>query len=470
MEVCLTATFDLGVSYGLGDDVFSEAATTGGWETGWVGLTCPLGEGVVVDFADSAADVISEWRAGAAAEAFRDEMEIGRPASLGTERTQYDEAMADLAASVTIESCRVTIYSVGTAFLELRFGSDLPKDRIRGILRMFEYSAYHPAIARKLHGAAVEHVRRTALEIDTPLTHLSQRQLPQPLTDSTGREELRLVRSIVPVLELTEEHDRGEAEELMTLFDPKGATARIFDFEFHGRLHYSSECRIFETRSLVEGSFDRSEAVLAIGRLQACHQIANVLGATVGSFDSLLSQETHRQVEAYAKPHVPSRTPAELNGLRALALAVLSRTTPDAVTAVHEDQAFLKYFADIEATAARQERVARACEVIYSVQAAETQDRNEKRQNFLNGVVFILTAVTLLSVSSDAYNFVRENESIVSDRSTRTLLLAQFVLLLGAGLFLVIYLASRATEARARRKSGACDVGAGYSDPTRPGP
>jgi hypothetical protein len=81
----------------------------------------------------------------------------------------------------------------------------------------------------------------------------------------------------------------------------------------------------------------------------------------------------------------------------------------------------------------------RATETLYNVQVAETQSREVRRQGVLNAILLLLTSFTLISVTADAYNFVRDQEVMIPERLDRVLVLSEFVLALALLLAIAVY-------------------------------
>jgi protein-S-isoprenylcysteine O-methyltransferase Ste14 len=67
---------------------------------------------------------------------------------------------------------------------------------------------------------------------------------------------------------------------------------------------------------------------------------------------------------------------------------------------------------------------------LFNVQSAAAEASQAKRELTLNAVVTALASLTLISVSVDADNFIREDQSLITDRLQRALILGQFVLAL----------------------------------------
>jgi hypothetical protein len=69
----------------------------------------------------------------------------------------------------------------------------------------------------------------------------------------------------------------------------------------------------------------------------------------------------------------------------------------------------------------------------------------------LNTVVILLASLTLISVSADAYNFIRDEEAIFEQRFLRIQLLFQFLVAL-ALVVAIFFWYLRSTRRRRRRR------------------
>ena len=68
MELSLRTFFDLGISYGLEDDVFRDCGA---------GEVNPFGSGFYLDLTDRGPYLLSRWREAAARKVYEEDMEIG---------------------------------------------------------------------------------------------------------------------------------------------------------------------------------------------------------------------------------------------------------------------------------------------------------------------------------------------------------------------------------------------------------
>jgi hypothetical protein len=77
---------------------------------------------------------------------------------------------------------------------------------------------------------------------------------------------------------------------------------------------------------------------------------------------------------------------------------------------------------------------------LYNVQDAEAQFEQTRRDNVLNGIVVILASLTLVSVTADAYSFIRDQDPLIQARIERVQLLLEFLLGLALLTTLVVWL------------------------------
>lgn len=139
----------------------------------------------------------------------------------------------------------------------------------------------------------------------------------------------------------------------------------------------------------------------------------------------------------------------ELNRLRTLALAVVNLTSFDRVSPTEEDQAYFRKFERNADITGKQRMIQHATELLYNVQVAATQEQDSRRQWILSIIVGLLTSLTLISVTADAYNFIREDESLIERQIYRVVLVGVEFLLILAILVALLFLTVRSTRQRA---------------------
>jgi hypothetical protein len=450
MRAGLVGYFDIGESYGLGDDVFPESERQREPDIGLVGINFPLGQGLLLDALEDAPAAVARWRAEAVKQVTRPEMETGWSEDLGVSRPEFDRTLETLIASHAIARCRLSIHAVGTVYTELQFAGGIELTYVEGVLSCFEFAAYTPAVADTLLAVARRRVASALGPKLTGLAELSRRDLPEVRTDRKGYAERMLFSSFTNVIACVDDGDDRllpAVTEAMDLDD-----GEPIDFEYHGRLHFGWATCVLEPKKL-NGWEDEPEASRytpeqQIERMEADIRVAHVFLGTTEAFTRLFVNEIHEQVGGYVAKKPAGRSPQELNRLRTLALAVVNLTDFDQVVPTSEDQAYFSAFklhADIED---KHKAIQDATEVLYNVQVAETQGEESKRQRMLNVIVLLLTSLTIISVTADAYDFIRAEDFPIDRRVERMRLLIQFVI----GLVVLVALAILATRAPRRRR------------------
>jgi hypothetical protein len=124
MKMSLQSYFDLGASYGLGDDIFRRSSATSGPDASAtvldipaIGIRNPLGLGVVCQLDNQHAEIMNEWRAAAVRKVDMPEMELGYdddPNSSGQiEEIRFSDFKEQLKGHIHehgIEGCTLTVY------------------------------------------------------------------------------------------------------------------------------------------------------------------------------------------------------------------------------------------------------------------------------------------------------------------------------------------------------------------------
>jgi hypothetical protein len=245
---------------------------------------------------------------------------------------------------------------------------------------------------------------------------------------------------------------------------------RVFPFEYHGRLWSGWAVMAVVARRFATPDDDpgTDEPEDQVKRMLACIRIAHVFDSTCGAFERLFLGEIDQQVDGYLRQTPGGRLPDELNRLRNLALAVVSLTGFSRVTQTREDQDFFTWYEDVTELQRTREFIREAADILYNVADAETQANRSRREITLNAILLLLTTVTLLSVSADAYDFIRDQDALIGDRGERARVLVQFMLGLLLVAALMVYLLSRPDRPRRRRQAEPRLQG--FDDPTRPPP
>ena len=450
MRLALVSYFDLGESYGLGDSVFDQKRLSPGYDIGDVGIVNPLGRGVLVDLRRAHPRLVQAWRAAAVEQISRPEMEIGFDPDLGLSRAAFAERLEAVISEHQLVRCVLTIYGVGITLICLEFGSNVPVEFMRGLGRCFEYAAYTPQMSEPLFELARNEARAAVPGLDrNGLVALTRRGELREVTDAEGYTESSLLTGtgFTSVVLCVDVADHERVSRAMSLMDMEEQAPAVV-FEFHGTIRFG-----WATCLLVARDLDRWTGVAgdggetpeqAIGRMQACIEIAHTFLGTCEAFYQLFLAEMHAQIGGFASAKASGRTPQELNRLRTLALAVVSVTNFDLVTPTDEDREYFELFDEEAKIGQRQKFIQDACEILYNVQEAEVQGEQAKRDRFLGYILGGLTSLTVVSVSVDAYNFIREDQPLIRERLERAQLLLEFLLLLVLVALLVFFITRRA--------------------------
>jgi hypothetical protein len=185
-------------------------------------------------------------------------------------------------------------------------------------------------------------------------------------------------------------------------------------------------------------------------RMLKCIRIAHISLGICEALLGLTRDETKGPSRAYVSKERAVRTAEDLNQLRTFALAVVNLTRMTRATQTAEDRSYFERFAADPHLDQMQPSIVDAVEVLFNVQSAAAEASQAERELTLNAVVTALASLTLISVSVDAYNFIREDQSLITDRLQRALILGQFVLALVL-LVLIFWLISMRNR-RARRR------------------
>jgi hypothetical protein len=447
LRAALVSYFDMGQSYGITDDRFETGYVNPKPDIGLVGIQNPLGQGCSVSLLESSDELVSQWRQEAARQAFRPEMEIGWSSDFTESRNEFQQRLANLIEDHPVSICELTVYSIGTVFLRLEFGSGVDLRFLHGLLACWEFAAYRPSIADLLRGRALQLVDAAASHAPREFLELTSRPVPKPERDLQGYEEVQILTSFTSIISLVDDGDKTQLEQLLDALKLDLADMKEIDFEHHGMMHYNWATCILTPRGSPEWTYEQE-----LSRPLECIRIAHVAQGACEAFLKLFEAEIKAQVEDYVKEKHSGRTAQDLNRLRTLALAVVNLTNLDRVTPSDEDQEYFHKFASDAGLEDTRRLISEACDMLYNVQDAETQFEQSRRDNVLNAVVALLASLTLISVTADAYNFVRDQESIISGRVERAQLLLEFVIALALLFTLGVWLVRRGGPRRGRER------------------
>lgn len=441
MRLSLQGYFDLGCSFGLGDDVFRQPAEERVPDIAGIGISNPLGQGIVRNLRDPEhKSVIEEWRKRAIGKVADPQMELGYVAESGLSTEEQDSRFSrfkeDLISNIqrhAIDRCELTIYAVGLVFVRLDHASAIPLEFLQGFHKCYEFAAYSVEVSNALRESALQAAKAVVGTRSDRLRELSRRPEPRIQTGDFGYRESKLFTGFSCLGLCVDETDELSAIE-PRLHEIEGNDFKPLTFDYHGKLHFGWSACILEPRTRDKGA---DFALAEMGRMLQCIQIAHVFLGTCEAFEKLFLQETLQQVEGYVKGTY-GRNSTELNRLRTLALAVISLTQYAGVAAADEDQRYFESWEEHAKLSERHHKIQQQCELLYNVQVAETQAEEEKRDRLLNRVVLFLTAFTFISVLVDSYDFIDYRAGWFSIWIHRAMILA--CVLLGLGVVVVIIL------------------------------
>ena len=426
MRLTLLGYFDIGRSFGLGDDVFPVDRLAPESDIGSIGIQNPLGRGVELDLRSEAPELLDQWRQAAEIQVRRPEMETGWSDSLGIQRETFDQNLILLALNQPIDRATLSVFAIGVALVHLEFGNRIPLKMMPGLAKCFEFAAYTTTIASALLEAAQSLAAGSVGDRATRIEALTEREIPGSVRDASGYEERLLIPCFTTVVSAIDSEDEALMATILseTGMAANGGYEKIL-FEYHGWLHYTWPTLLLQPRTWSDPA---QLPASQIARMLECARIAHAVAGVLEAYDRLFRCEVRHQVDGYVRGIGGGRSAQDLNRLRTLALAVLGLTDFSLVTQSDEDQAYFRRFSNNAHLHRRHESVLRACETLYNIQTAETTEQDARRQNTLNGIMFVLATLTLVSVTTDAYNFVRADAPIFGDLGTRLQVLVEFIL------------------------------------------
>lgn len=453
----MVGCFDIGYSFGVGDVAMKSETLAPLPDISLVGISNPLGRGSVIDVRKQYVEVLRHWRREAVRQARRRELDIGWSSTFGCSRVQFEDDLADLVVSHPIEKCYIRVFSIGAAYLHLEFGRGLSDRFSEGLLRCFEYAAYGELVSSSLLGVARYQARLAAVAPNSRLTTLSRRPPVQLQEDATGYLETGLLSQFTYLILCVDDTDAAELDDLRRQWQLDGANQ--IDFEYHGILHFNWKVCLLEPRTLAGDPRWPSPSPWTpdewIMRMLVCIEIAHVFSGACDAMTKLFVGELAEQVNGYIG-YTSGREPQDLNRLRTLALCVVNLTRFSLVTIVDEDQAYFTAFEKWAQIRHAHQAITEACDVLYQVQYAEEQAGSAQRDKVLNGVLLVLTSLTLISVVSDAYSFLTDQKPLQVQQE-RLLIISPIIG--GLILFVAVLLVWRKRGANRHRQRRSTSVG-----------
>lgn len=441
MEMSLQTYFDIGVSYGLGDNAFERPREATDPDILGIGIRNPLGLGITHNVDDAS---IALWRREARNKVDAPEMELGftpAPEFPGSPAT-FEEFKADLKRMIDvhpIKCCALTIYAVGVVFLRLDFAAGVALPFANGFRSCFEYAAYGAEVAgillkeaRRVAEAQVKKParRRWLRQPERTIRGLSRRPEPEIHVDEKGYKELRLFTGFTHLALCVDRSDDVEAIK-RTLMPTRNGTdqpeSEALHFEYHGTMHFNWAACVIEPRSYDKAGEGPAEQMR---RMLTCIEIAHTFHGAAEAFQNLFLHETLVEAEGFIRGQRGGLNHIELNRLRTLALAVSSLTKFETITQAEEDQAYFRAYDRSAQLDKLHHTIQSRSEVLLSVQQAEADQEQERRDDNLNTAVIFLTGFAVLSALSDAYGFLKAEDKGLQEFLVRAETLSGVVLAL----------------------------------------
>lgn len=427
MRPGLVAYFDIGRSFGLNDAAIRPEFRNPDPDLGMVGIRNPLGAGATTDLLADVPALVERWRTEARVQLVRPVFDTGYDeASADITRAEFDRALEEIVASHPIVICDVTVFGMGVAYVRLELGSGIEPRWVTGVLAAFEFAGYRATIAESLWSLADAAAARAMTPPDSDFTRLTERP-PAETHHSTevgeAYEESSLINSFTGLIRCVDDGDEALLDRVLNVFDM--ADAITIDYERHGILRYD-----WATCVLVPHAEPPATPDEQLERIEECIRIAHVFTGTCEALLGLFRAELNRQVASYVTRERGGQGPEELNKLRTIALAVVNLTNFARVAQAEEDRTYFRRFTQDAQLGDTRDLLRDSVEVLYNVQEAAAQHERSRREYFLNAVVIILTSLTIVSVSADSYDFVRDQEAIIEDRVMRIQLFVELMVVL----------------------------------------
>lgn len=448
MRLALISYFDLGLSYGIGDKDFQQHKLRPPPDPLQVGIRNPLGEGIGCDLRDG---LIEKWRDAAHSMVNEKEMDLGWVPELGILEADFRDELGRLIAKHPVAKCELTIFAVGTVLLYLEFKKGIALEYLHGVYKCFEFAAYSEKISAALKEAASQQLKAMGVK-DNPLANITNRSeddersgnagealSPNLAQDGRGYKIGKLLTSFTRLILCIDEVDESAGSDILVAMQ-LSEDHRV-DFELHGKLYFGWATCALVARNL-RATVETPD--LQIARMLECIKIAHSFLGTCEAFEKLMWINISGQLGGYIQEKEGILDHRKLNRLRTFALAGTSLTDYNPVAAADEDQKYFALFEEHARLAQRRKSILDRCDVLYSVEAAETQADENEQDKRLNHILAVLTAITLLSVLADSYGFLSGNEEFLPTLGRIGLLLATII-----GIY-YLYRRLRSYQTRAR--------------------
>jgi hypothetical protein len=463
MELSLQTYFDIRLSYGLGDSAFERLEGANAPDILGIGLRNPLGLGLRHALHKDSVEVLELWRQQAVLKVDAPEMELGfeTPTPEFADAAAIEEFKTELRRFVAvhpIKTCEITIYAVGVVFLRLDFVAGVPLPLANGFRRCFEYAGYYAEVSTALLKVAREvanaHLKRPPSRWwrrnrDIGIQALSRRPEPEIQTDEKGYTESQLLAGFTHLALCVDATDDVEAIKRRLMPRISGSNdpdSEVLHFEYHGTIHFNWATCVIQPRSYEKVG---EEPATQIRRMLTCIQIAHTFQGAGEAFQNLFLHETLVLAEGFIRGHRGGLNHIELNRLRTLALAVISLTKFQTVTQTEEDQAYFRAYERNAKLDKLHDTMLSGSAVLLSVQQAEADKEQERRDDNLNTAVIFLTGFTLLSTLWDVYEFLKGEDKGLQAFVMRAETLGGIALLL---LLILVIVSRRVIHGTSRRR------------------
>lgn len=242
MRIAIVSYFDLGESFGLGDNAFKKEKVTLRPDIGRVPVRSPLGWGTTATVPDF---VLDKWRREAVTQISRhDPVDVGWVGP-PRKRRQFDLELSTYVAGQGVDLCEITIFAIGIGYVYLQFNSRVPLKYALGLLRCFEFAAYTKEISTLLADAAYKHACAAAVPTVIPVRSLTKRQPPRE--EQSSKLEVTLFSAFTKLYLCVDDGDEVFLSRLLRLQGVERQDRLPFD---RGTLHYTWPSCLLEPQSM----------------------------------------------------------------------------------------------------------------------------------------------------------------------------------------------------------------------------
>lgn len=407
MRLAMVSYFDIGVSYGICDEVFTRIPPGTDPAILQIGIHNPLGNGIAYNLLTADPQLVANWREISKDMVNRKEMELGWTQELNISEPDFKSQLIQIIDQQPIARCELTILAVGTVLLWLEFAPGISINYLGGVSKCFEFAAYQEQISKAFRQVSDFITHQAIGAKANKLTELSKRPAPKIEKDAEGYTELRLLPSFTDLILCIDPEDQPHILDILNTTQIEDTEKNRIDFEYHGNLYFGWASCVILPRDIADKDETPEQQ---IARMLECIKIAHSFLGTCEAFEKLFSNEIFSQVSNYVQEAGKVRSSRDLNRLRTLALAIVSLTDFTRVTPSDEDQKYFSYFEQHAHINQLQQTILKRCDVLFNVQQAETEAEEKDREKRLQDILFLLTGITFVSVLSDSYNFIRQGE------------------------------------------------------------